>query len=354
VGNTGGVKPLRRIVVTAISLAVLTGVALLVTGFVRRSGSAATTSAKPAKAGIVVVDTTLGYEGGRAEGTGMVLTSNGEVLTNNHVIDGATSVRVVIPQTGRSYSVTVLGYDISADTALLKLRGASGVQTVTTGNSSSVRTGQTVRAVGNAGGTGVLTTVRGTVTGVGKTITASDDQGGSETLNGLIETNAALHPGDSGGPLLDGSGHVIGMNTATSRPGGGFFYTSSTSDSYSIPIAKALTIVKQIEVGQASPTVHIGATAFLGVDVTSADSGAGYPTQGAVIAGVVSGSPADRAGLMQGDEITGVASHAVTSPNTLRSLLLQRKPGDRVRLTWIDSLGSVQHATVTLAAGPAR
>src|SRR5581483_10780311 len=159
--------------------------------------------------GIVDVRTTLGYEQGAAAGTGIVLTSSGEVLTNNHVIRGATAVRVVIPGAGRSYKAKVIGYDVSDDVAVLQLSGASNLRTASLGSSSSLKVGQHVTATGNAGGTGRLTSATGTITG-------RDEQNGSEQLTGLIETNAALQPGDSGGPLLDSSSHVIGMNTAAS------------------------------------------------------------------------------------------------------------------------------------------
>src|ERR1051325_2209170 len=138
------------------------------------SGHAATT--KSASSGIVVIETTLGYQGGKAAGTGMVLTPSGEVLTNNHVIAGATSIKVIVPSTGRSYTAQVLGYSVASDTAVLQLQGASGLATVTTGNSAKLQRGQLVRATGNAGGTGRLVTVTGHITGLGKTITATDGQ----------------------------------------------------------------------------------------------------------------------------------------------------------------------------------
>jgi S1-C subfamily serine protease len=153
--------------------------------------------------GVVVVDTKLGYQGGAAAGTGIVLTSTGEVLTNNHVIQGATSVEVVVPGTSHHYSGKVVGYDVSADVAVVQLSGASNLKTASLGNSSKVTIGQAAEALGNAGGTGTLTSASGTVTGLAKAITVSDDQGGSERLTGLIETNAALQPGDSGGPAAE-------------------------------------------------------------------------------------------------------------------------------------------------------
>jgi S1-C subfamily serine protease len=303
--------------------------------------------AAPIGTGVVVVDTNLAYENGAAAGTGMVLTSSGEVLTNNHVIKGATSITVVVPRTGHTYSATVVGYDVSDDVAVLQLTGASNLKTVTI-STAKLAVGKTVTALGNAGGTGTLVSAKGRITGLGKSITASDDQGGSEQLTGLIETNAALQPGDSGGPLLDGAGRVVGMDTAAST-GFGFQAVTRTSDAYAIPIAKALSIAKAIVSGTASATVHVGGTAFLGIQVQSDPYGSGV-----VIAGVVSGGPADSAGLTAGDEITSVDGHSVSAPTDVSSLILTEKPGTTVTVTYTDQSGTSQTASVTLGSGPAQ
>lgn len=308
----------------------------------------AKTSASP-NAGIVVVETGLGYEDGSAAGTGMVLTSSGEVLTNNHVIAGATTVRVVVPGTGRTYAASVVGYDVSDDVAVLQLRGASGLDTVTIGDSSALSVGQAVRAVGNAGGTGSLTSATGTVTGLGRSITASTENGRSEQLTGLVETNAELRPGDSGGPLLDSSGRVVGMDTAASTSGGGFgfsSYASAGSNSFAIPIDRALSIARQIESGDSSATVHVGGTAFLGVSVASATG------SGAAVEGVVSGSAAERTGLASGDTITAIDGQPIDSADAVASVLAGKRPGDEVTLTWADGDGAQRSATVTLGSGP--
>jgi S1-C subfamily serine protease len=303
--------------------------------------------AAPIGTGVVVVDTNLAYENGAAAGTGMVLTSSGEVLTNNHVIKGATSITVVVPRTGHTYSATVVGYDVSDDVAVLQLTGASNLKTVTI-STAKLAVGKTVTALGNAGGTGTLVSAKGRITGLGTSITASDDQGGSEQLTGLIETNAALQPGDSGGPLLDGAGRVVGMDTAAST-GFGFQAVTRTSDAYAIPIAKALSIAKAIVSGTASATVHVGVTAFLGIQVQSDPYGSGV-----VIAGVVSGGPADSAGLTAGDEITSVDGHSVSAPTDVSSLILTEKPGTTVTVTYTDQSGTSQTASVTLGSGPAQ
>jgi S1-C subfamily serine protease len=307
--------------------------------------------ATPIGTGVVVIDTNLAYEDGAAAGTGMVLTSSGTVLTNNHVISGATSIKVVVPGTGYSYTATVAGYDRTQDVAVLRLRGASNLKTVSAGDSSSLRVGQAVRALGNAGGTGSLVSARGTVTGLGKSITASDDEGSSERLTGLIETNAGVQPGDSGGPLLDSAGRVVGMDTAASSSDSP--YASEASDAYAIPIAHALAIAAEIEANESSATVHVGGTAFLGVQVEATGSGYGE-TSGALIAGVVSGGPASRAGLEAGDVITALDGRRITSPATVAAVILAKKPGATVTLTYLDQVGNPYTVRVTLGSGPAQ
>lgn len=310
-------------------------------------------AAHPIGRGVVLINTNLGFQGGRAAGTGMVLTSSGEVLTNNHVIAGATTIRVTVPGTSRRYQARVLGYSVQRDVAVIRLHGASGLATVSTG-SAKLRVGQAVTALGNANGSGTLTSAPGTITGLGKTITARGDLGRSEQLHGLIETDANVQPGDSGGPLLDRTGRVVGMDTAAST--GGEFSLRSTAGgvAYAIPIASARGIARQIEAGSTTAAVHIGETAFLGVEVETAGQGfgAGSPAAGALIAGVVSSSPASSAGLVPGDLITGVDGRSIQTPDDLTHVVLTRKPGDRVRVAYTDRTGMSQNASVKLGSGP--
>jgi S1-C subfamily serine protease len=301
-------------------------------------------TASPIGSGIVVIDTNLGYQGAAAAGTGMVLTSSGEVLTNNHVISGATTIKVVVPQTAHSYKARVLGYDRTADVALLKLQGASNLKTVST-SSAKLLVGANVTARGNAGGDGKITSATGTVTGLGKSITASDDSGVSEQLTGLIETNAGVQPGDSGGPLVNSKGQVVGMDTAASSRFG--FQNVSATEAFAIPITKALTVAHAISAGKASATVHLGATAFLGIEVDSSASGSG-----ALIASVVSGGPAASAGLSAGDVITAINGHTVSSAAAIPALVLAKKPGARITIAYDDQSGTGHTATVTLGSGP--
>jgi S1-C subfamily serine protease len=340
--------PLRIALVVLVALPVLGAGAAF---------AALKTSAPAIGKGIVVIDTNLAYQGAAAAGTGMVLTSSGEILTNNHVIQGATTIKAVVPGTKHSYTATVLGYDATRDVAVLQLKNASNLKTIGIGDSSAVKIGASVTAVGNANGTGRLTSAKGTVSGLRKSITVHGDNGGSEHLSSLIETNAALQPGDSGGPLLASSGKVIGMDTAASTGSGfGFADYNSSTDAYAIPINSATAIARQIVSGISSATVHIGGTPFLGIEVggfqTSPFAGGNGATAGVVVAGTVSGGSAASAGLTEGDVITAVDGKAVSSSSGLQSLILAHKPGDSVNVAFTDAYGQSQTATVTLGSGP--
>jgi S1-C subfamily serine protease len=305
--------------------------------------------------GLVDINTTLGYQQAKAAGTGMVLTSSGEVLTNNHVINGATSITARDVGNGRTYQAKVVGYDHSHDIAVLQLQGASGLQTVTLGDSGSATAGQKVVALGNAlgkGGTPAVAT--GHIASLGASITASDEGAGtSEQLTGLIHHNAGIQPGDSGGPLVNTAGQIIGINTAASQ---GTQFQGQQTQAFAIPINQAKSIADQIEAGTSSATVHIGLTGLLGVQILSADSAAANGIQagsGAVVAGVVSGTPASGAGLTQGDVIVSVDGQSVSSPEQLQAALGQHHPGDSVTIGWQDQTGQTRSASVVLANGPA-
>jgi S1-C subfamily serine protease len=339
---------------------------------------------------LVDVVSTLGDQGASAAGTGIVLTSNGTVLTNNHVIRGATSIKVTDVGNGRTYTAKVVGYDASKDVAVIQLQNASGLTTANLGDSSSVQAGDAVTALGNAGGKGGTPSVAtGAVTALNQGITASDEGSGvnSEQLTGLIETNADIQPGDSGGALVNSYGQVIGMNTAASS--GTQFQSESgqsAAQAYAIPIDNAETIAKQVEAGQGSSTVHIGATAFLGIETDGSNSGSGSgsgsgdsggfggfggfsggfggqgdgsgsngsgTSNGVTIAGALSGSAAANAGLTAGDTITAVGGQAVSSASDIQQALVKYHPGDKISVNWVDQNGQSQTATVTLASGPA-
>ncbi len=228
---------------------------------------------------------------------------------------------------------------------MVKLSNASGLTVAPLGDSSTVNTGDGVVAIGNAGGTGGLpSAVGGTVTALDQSITAQDDSSGaSEQLTGLIEIAAAIQPGDSGGPLATMSGQIIGVDTAASAS---YHYRTASGDGFAIPINQAMLLAKQIESGQASTTVHIGTTAFLGIQ-TGGNAG-----DGAQVVGVVPGSPAESAGLSGGDVIQSINGQSVDSATALTGLLDRHHPGDRLTVGWTDSAGQTHTATVTPIAGP--
>jgi S1-C subfamily serine protease len=320
--------------------------------------------------GLVDINTSLGYQQEQAAGTGIVLTSNGEVLTNNHVIDGATSISVTDVGNQKTYTASVVGYDRSADIAVLQLHNASGLQTANLANSSNVSVGQDVVGVGNAGGTGgTPSAAGGTVTALNQSITASDEgDGTSEQLSGLIETNANIQPGDSGGALVNTSGQVLGVDTAASA---GFSFQTSSNQGFAIPINTALSIAHNIEAGNGSSTVHIGATAFLGVEISpngtspAGNNGGGFPglfggntgntgssTTGAAVAGVVTNGPAQEAGIAQGDTITSLGGKSISSANDLTNAMGIYHPGDKVQVGWTDANGQSHTANAQLSSGP--
>ena len=346
--------------------------------------------------GVVDITSRLHYTGQVFEGTGIVLSSGGLVLTNNHVVDGATRLTVTVVSTGRQYTGQIVGTDASQDVALIRLVGASGLKTVQVGNSDRVMIGTQVVALGNAGGAGGAPTVTsGSITAIRRTITASDaGSNTSETLHNMLQTNAPIAEGDSGGPLANAAGQVIGMDTAanTQTLGG-----PGTSQGFAIPVNQALAIAHQMAAGQGSATIRIGWPAFMGVAVASSagtragavttprqqwrqlnqeatqaggginsngnclisDSGNPVPgriapaSSGTLIAGVVCNAPAHRAGLGGGDVIQSVDGQAVTAPVSLSRVLTRYHPGQQVSVTWMDTSGQRHTTPVTLIAGPA-
>jgi S1-C subfamily serine protease len=326
-----------------------------------------TSVANKVRPGMVDINSTLKYEDGAAAGTGMILSPNGVVLTNNHVVEGSTHLTATTVVAGKKYQATVIGVDPTDDVALIKLQGASGLKTVQVGDSSKVSLGTGVVAIGNAGGTGGSPTVTdGTITALGRTITASDSGSGqnSETLHNMLQTNAAIAEGDSGGALADAAGQVIGMNTAAnSQSLGG----AGTSMGFAIPINRALSIAKKIAAGNTSGGILIGPKGFMGVGVDAVtDASAclgqsgiqrGYQVPakaGALVCNVYQGTPAYKAGVRPGDVITGVSGTAVSTANGLTGVMLRYKPGATVSLTWVDAHKQSHTSSLKLINGPVK
>jgi len=317
---------------------------------------------------LVDVNSTFNYQNEAGAGTGVVLTSDGEVLTNNHVVSGATSISVTDVGNGKTYHATVVGYDASHDIAVLQLQGASGLTTASIGDSSTATVGEPIVAVGNAGGSGgTPTSAGGAITGLDQSVTAGDDLNGtSEQLAGMIAVNADVQAGDSGGSLVNSSGQVLGIDTAGSSGSTSVDFSSQSSQvaAYAVPINTAMSIAQQIEAGQGTSTTHVGNTAFLGIMTSSSGaqggagsgyyggSGASTGTSGVTIAGVVSGGAAARAGLAEGDVITSFDGQTVSGQSDLTRLLVPLHPGDKVQIGWVDGSGQSHTGTVDLGSGP--
>ncbi|HET7820676.1 MAG TPA: trypsin-like peptidase domain-containing protein [Ornithinibacter sp.] len=299
--------------------------------------------------GLVDVNTTIGYDGAQGAGTGIVLSADGLVMTNHHVVAGATAIRVTAVADGKTYDATVLGYDSTHDVAVLRLKGASGLTVAPLGSSSTVKVGDAVVAVGNAGGRGgTPSAVAGTVRALDQQITVQDERDGSpQRLTGLIQLDAAIVPGDSGGAVVDADGKVVGLVTAASAGAGSG--DPSAAVGFAVPIDQARSIARQIIDGRSSSTVHIGGTPFLGVQLVP---GSSLGAAGAQVAGVVPGSPAARAGIQQGDEVTALDGDAIASADALHAAVATHEPGDSVKVAWTDAAGTKHRATLKLGSGP--
>jgi S1-C subfamily serine protease len=307
---------------------------------------------------VVDIDTTLSSNGlgpaGTAAGTGMILTPSGEVMTNNHVIEGATSIQVAIEGDG-THSATVLGVDPNADVALLQVNGVSGLPTVHLANSSTLSVGEAVAAIGNAlGEGGTPRATSGTIEALHQSISVSGDDGTTENLSDMIEMDATIWEGDSGGALVNSSGQVVGMLTAGETAG--FRQTSGSIQGYAIPTNDALSVVNQIRSGQASSQVLIGPVGYLGVEVQNLNGIAAAQlgldiNSGALVVGLVPGGPAAQAGIPQDSVITAINGQTVTDTDQLGTLLHQHKPGQQVQVTWVDQSGT-HTTTATLTTGP--
>jgi len=302
-------------------------------------GTAASSKVTAAQAkGVVLIEGET--SNGTAAGTGMILSSDGKVLTNYHVVAGTEKVAVRVPTTGNTYLATVLGFDQTKDVALLQLKDASGLDTVTLDN-NPVTTGEQVTAVGNAEGGGVLVAAPGKITGTDRSLRVSSDSpwGNFEDLSGLIQTNAGAVPGHSGGPMFDAQAEVVGITTAGSTKAG---------TSYAVPIGTALSVVSQIETGADAGTVRVGPAGFLGVQPATQEA----TGNGVTVVKVVSGSPAAKAGMTAGSKLTKVGDTTVKAGMNLASVIRGLEPGQQVAISWVTSSGRDKTATVTLGSSP--
>lgn len=283
---------------------------------------------------------------GTIAGTGMIIASDGIALTNNHVVAGTTGLTAQVAGRGQLYQATVVGVDPTHDVAVIRLEGASGLPTVPLDTSGVLSAGDDVTGMGNAlGRNGAPVSAIGVVTSLDQTLTVSGETADAQTtLNGLIQFSAPIQPGDSGGPLLNVTGKVIGMDTAASLPNSG---TASSSFGAAIPITSALTIANQILTGVVSPYIQGAHSGILGVTVTDA-SGSG----GARVTAVTPGDAAALAGIVSGDTITAIGAIAVRSVADLGAAIKGRRPGDRTTVAWRDPAGVGHKVSVVLSPGP--
>jgi S1-C subfamily serine protease len=350
--------------------------------------------------GVVIINTALQYSSERAAGTGMVINAgSGLVLTNNHVIENSTKITATVAATGQKFQAKVVGYDVTGDIALIQLQHPSGLHQVPLGDSGKVKVGDAVTALGNADGQNQIVPAPGHITGVNRTITASDQGGAvrSETLHGMLQTDAGIVSGDSGGPLVNAAGQVIGMDTA----GNDVRSDQQQTAGFAIPINTALSVAREIAAGHASSTISIGYPPFIGIYVgqgTSSDpqqqaaaqqqqnsgfggfggfggngsGGNGSGSQrcysndsnlpvpstiapvssGTLVIGTICNSPAADAGVTAGSVITSVNGQAVGAPESLHTQIAKYRPGNTVSVTWVNPSGQHKTASVTLTAGP--
>ena len=366
------------------------------------SGGTGTTGGSLSKVGqgIVIINTTLQYSSERAAGTGMVINAaRGLVLTNNHVIENSTKISATVAVTGKTFQAKVVGYDVTGDVALIQLQHPSGLHQVPLGDSSKVKVGDAVTALGNAEGRSAIVPAAGHITGVNRTITASDQGGAitSETLHGMFQTDAGVVSGDSGGPLVNAAGRVIGMDTAGNNVR---LPDQQAAAGFAIPIKTALSVAREIVAGHASSTISIGYPPFIGIYVgqgTSSDpqqqaaqqqqqnnngfggfgGGNGFGSNGSsgqncytndsdlpvpntiapvssgtLVIGTICGSPAQSAGMTAGSVITSVNGQTIGAPQTVHNALSKFRPGDTVSLTWVTPSGQHKTANMTLTEGP--
>src|SRR3984957_13618190 len=388
----------------------------IVPGIAPGTSAAEAAVLKKVEPSLVIINTTLQYSSEQAAGTGMVLNSSGLILTNNHVIENATKITATSVATGKTYPAKVVGYDVTGDVAEIQLQGASGLRPITPANPATIKSGLPVVAMGNAEGQSQIVPATGQITGTNQTITASD-QGGtvtSETLHGMIQTNADIVAGDSGGPLANAAGQVVGMDTAgneVTSPG------QQSASGFAIPINTAKALASQISAGDASSTIVIGYPPFIGIYIGQGTdssptaqaqqeqnglggSGNGFGggfgggsggggfggsgggngfggsgnggnascyssnasltvpstiasvNSGTLVLGTICGSPADSAGLTAGSVVTSVQGQTIGSPSSLTAAVSKTRPGAHISLPGAPPSGQAKPATLTLTAGP--
>lgn len=305
-----------------------------------------------------IVNITTDTERGVGAGTGMIISSNGLVLTNHHVISGARDLEVEVGGDGETYDAHVVGYTIDDDIALVQLEDASRLPTIST--DSDVLADDDVLVMGNALGRGGEPTVSaGRVIALERQITATDETGrNAETLTGMIQIEASVQPGQSGGAVVNADGAVVGMTTAASSNGGfRFGFTEGSAEAYAIPIDRALDAVDEIKGGKSTDRVHVGPRAVLGVMIQGellvpSGRAGGSTGSGVPVSDIEAGGPADDAGISAGSTILAIGETAVSNSDDITRAMNTLEPDDEVKVTWLDPDGERRSASITLAEGP--
>ncbi|MCJ0892409.1 S1C family serine protease [Rhodococcus sp. ARC_M5] len=302
---------------------------------------------------VVTLAASAGFSG--VAGTGFVVAPDGIVLTNFHVVENATEISAVHMGNGLIYDATVLGYDKSRDVAVVQLITAVDLPVVELAPDPLPDVGDAVVAVGNASGAGVLVPAPGAVTALDQQVrTRSSVDGSGNTLDKMIRVDADVRAGDSGGPLFDAWGRVVGVNTAglsDEARNGTEFSPPQAPEAYAVPISEAVAVLDQVIAGQSGGTVHVGPTPYFGVSVRDVSVFENKPAMGAAVVSVTSDSPAEALGLSAGDVIVRFDGAEIGSSPDLSEALLGRRPDDSAVVEWVDDTGATSSGTVTLAAG---
>ncbi|MGO9876418.1 MAG: S1C family serine protease [Acidimicrobiia bacterium] len=280
--------------------------------------------------------------GGHTSAAGMVLTPGGEVVTNNQSIAQATAIAARVSGTGRTYAATVVGYDVTADVAVLALAGASGLATIEPADASALADGESVVSVGS------VARVNDAPIPLSGTVTALDQrvQAGAEMLHDMAEIDVSSPASDSGGPIADASGKVVAMTAAA---GGSRGQVRTGNDvTFAIPIDGVLAVVDRVDADESNNGVHVGPTAALGIAVrpTSPDGGAG-----AYVVSVQRDGPAARAGIAPNTIVVSINDTTIPTTGVLEETLDQYRPGDVVSVGWIGRDGLYRAKNVRLGSG---
>ena len=282
--------------------------------------------------------------GSASAGTGIIVSENGYILTNKHVVEGSSDISIVTND-GNSYdNVKIITTDPLSDIAILKISNAKGLKAAELGDSKALNIGQQVIAIGNALGEYDGTVTSGIISGVGRTVNASSDDGATkETLTDMIQTDAAINSGNSGGPLVNAQGQVVGVNTAVASEAQGI--------GFAIPISSVKGILKSISEGKTPNRAYLGAN-YISVNPQVQKAYNLNVSKGALIKNrngrsIISGSPAQKAGLKDGDIITKIDDIEISKNISLGSLIGEKSAGDKVKITYIRD-GKESTSIVTL------